>query len=410
MIEYFIAKRYVRSKHKINFITVISIISFLGVMIGVAALIVIISVFNGFSGIVKSNMIELDPHIQVMVTSKEGYKQTDSLNLFISKLDGIASYSPYVEGKIILMKGEGYKIIALKGIIEKQDGKDWGIKDKIYGGEYNLLEEHPSGLDKIYLSFPISNELSVYLEDTLFVTSVNNVTEYVNTMNVPPTRRFIIDGLFKTAGKDFDYLYAFTTLKGAQRVFEMKKNISGFEIRLNDIDDSENIKKIISEKYSENFSVNTWYDLHKDFYDIMLIERWSAFIILSLIIAVACFNILASLAMSVIEKKKDIAVLKSMGASDRSILKIFMFEGILIGVIGTIVGIIVGVLLCFLQTNYKLFPLDQTKYIIDAIPVDLQVSDILFVAAVSIVLTFLASLYPARRAVKIKPAEAIKWE
>ncbi|MBN1215703.1 MAG: ABC transporter permease [Candidatus Lokiarchaeota archaeon] len=410
MIEYFIAKRYVRSKHKINFITVISIISFLGVMIGVAALIVIISVFNGFSGIVKSNMIELDPHIQVMVTSKEGYKQTDSLDLFISRLDGISFYSPYVEGKIIMMKGESPIILKLKGIVEKEGEEDWGIKDKIYAGEYNLIDKDRSGLDKIYLSFAISNELSVYLGDTIFTTSVNNVSDYVTTMNIPPTRRFIIAGLFKTAAKDFDYQYSFTTLNGAQRVFEMKKNISGFEIRLNDIDDSEEIKNLISEKYSENFSVNTWYDLHKDFYDIMLIERWSAFIILSLIIAVACFNILASLAMSVIEKKKDIGVLKSMGAPDKSILKIFMFEGIFIGVIGTIIGTIVGVMLCFLQIQYKLFPLDPTKYIIDAIPIDLRISDILFVATVSIILTLLASLYPARRAVKIKPADAIKWE
>jgi lipoprotein-releasing system permease protein len=142
----------------------------------------------------------------------------------------------------------------------------------------------------------------------------------------------------------------------------------------------------------------------------MQIERWTAYIILSLIIAVATFNILGSLSMSVIEKKRDIGVLRSIGAREKSILKIFMFEGLLIGIIGTIAGIILGYLVCYLQLEYNIYPLDPTQYKIDSLPVELRLSDFFYISGVSMLLAFLASLYPAKRSVKVNIVEAINWE
>ena len=170
------------------------------------------------------------------------------------------------------------------------------------------------------------------------------------------------------------------------------------------------IKNKILEKFGPDLIVNSWYDLHKDLYRVMLIERWAAYILLSLIIAVAAFNILSSLTMSVLEKKKDIGVLRSMGTTSGTIKKIFMFEGMLIGVIGTILGLTIGLFICYLQINFNIYPLDASKYVIDTLPVQVKLSDILAVTIMSLLLTFFASKYPANKALKTEIIDAIKWE
>jgi lipoprotein-releasing system permease protein len=158
------------------------------------------------------------------------------------------------------------------------------------------------------------------------------------------------------------------------------------------------------------FEISTWYDFHKELYSVMQIERWVAYILLSLIIAVATFNILGSLSMSVIEKKRDIGILRSMGAKENSILKIFMFEGLMIGLIGTGLGVLLGYLICFLQIQYNIYPLDPTQYKIDSLPLELRVADFFVITGVSIFLSLVASLIPAKRAAKVDALQAIKWE
>jgi lipoprotein-releasing system permease protein len=142
----------------------------------------------------------------------------------------------------------------------------------------------------------------------------------------------------------------------------------------------------------------------------MQVERWTAYIILSLIIAVATFNILGSLSMSVIEKRRDIGILRSMGATEKSILKIFMFEGLLIGILGTLLGVILGYLVCYIQIHYNIYPLDPTQYKIDSLPIEIKISDFFFISGASMLLSFLASLYPSKKAAKVNPINAIKWE
>jgi lipoprotein-releasing system permease protein len=158
------------------------------------------------------------------------------------------------------------------------------------------------------------------------------------------------------------------------------------------------------------YRVSTWYDLHGDLYSVMKIERWSAYVILCLIVGVATFNVLGSLTMGVIEKRRDIGVLKALGATHNSITRIFMFEGILVGTIGTVAGVVLGVGVCLLQMRFHLFPLDSSVYIIPAIPIELRWTDFVAVTSASMFLSTLASLYPARRAARLGPVEAIRWE
>ncbi|OGV01284.1 MAG: hypothetical protein A2330_00765 [Ignavibacteria bacterium RIFOXYB2_FULL_36_7] len=247
--------------------------------------------------------------------------------------------------------------------------------------------------------------------DTITLVSPVGIEKALVQFTIPNTRKFIIAGIYSSDNNDYDASYIFTSLSSAQNLLGYGKSVQGYEIKLSDINQSVELKnQLTSELDPDLYSINTWYDFHKDLYSVMQIERWSAYIILSLIIAVATFNILGSLSMSVIEKKRDIGVLRSVGAGEKSIVKIFMFEGLLIGIIGTLAGIFIGYLVCYLQINYNIYPLDPTQYKIDSLPLQLRLSDFFYISGASMLLSFLASLYPAKKAASVNIVESIKWE
>jgi lipoprotein-releasing system permease protein len=265
--------------------------------------------------------------------------------------------------------------------------------------------------DKIILGIPLALRLSSRIGDTITVTSAYNIEKTITSLSIPQTRKFIVAGIFESNNRDYDLSYVFTSVSSAQKLFGLRGKITGYELRLNNFKQAESVKENLVKKIDTSlFSVNTWYDLHKQLYNVMQIERWGAYILLCLIIAVATFNIFASLTMTVIEKKKDIGVLRAMGVNKNSILRIFMFEGILVGAIGTFIGIALGLLVCYLQIEYNFYPLDSTKYIISALPVEIRWTDILAIGGMAMFLAVIASLYPAKRAAKTIIIEAIKYE
>ncbi|PKL82582.1 MAG: hypothetical protein CVV24_09405 [Ignavibacteriae bacterium HGW-Ignavibacteriae-3] len=408
MIELFIAKRYLRAKHKMNFITIISLLSTIGITIGVAALIIVLSVFNGFSSLVTSIMVSFDPHIRVSVIDEKGFTQTDSINRIIGKTAGVASYSKFIEGKVIILNRKSYEIVNFKGIESKQENESWGVASKIISGKFNIER---SETEKIILGLPLALRLSARIGDTITVTSAYNIERTITSLSIPQTRKFAVSGIFESNNRDYDVSYVFSSIPSAQRLFGLQGKITGYEIRLDNFKNAQSVKeKMAGEIDPRLFSVNTWYDLHKQLYNVMQIERWAAYILLCLIIAVATFNIFASLTMTVIEKKKDIGILRSMGVNKKSILRLFMFEGILVGSIGTLFGIILGILVCYLQIQYNFYPLDSSKYIINALPVELRWMDILAIGGMAMFLAFTASLYPAKRAAGTVIIESIKYE
>lgn len=408
MFKFFIARRYLKSKHKINLISIISILSTIGIAIGVAALVIVISVFNGFGSLVTSILVNFDPHVKITATSSESYQQLDSVRSILGDMDEVKSSQPYAEGKSILVHNSAYEILDLKGVPLQKTSDDWGIKNSIVSGKFY---REGTNIDQIILGMPIALKLSCRVGDTLTVSSASAIEQAATSLMMPRTYRFLVAGIYETNNKNYDNKFVYTSLNSAQSVLGLQNKVTGFDLRLHDIDNSEKVQSNLeNELDAEFFAVDTWYDLHKDLYDVMLLERWAAFILLALIISVATFNILGSLTMSVIEKKKDIGVLRAMGVSNRSILRIFMYEGILIGVIGTISGLILGLLICYLQIEFNFYPLDATKYIINAMPVKVKFTDILAITGISLLLSYLASLYPAKRAVKLPVIDAIKWE
>jgi lipoprotein-releasing system permease protein len=405
--EFFIAKRYLVSKHKLNFITIISIVSTIGITLGVAALIIVLSVFNGFGNLVTSILVNFDPHLRITSLSDESLTKTTQLEKLLKNTKHINDYYPFVEGKVIIKKDDIISIVDLKGLDFKSD-KKWGVKASVKYGKPDLSAGNSN---HILIGLNLATKLQSLVGDTVVVTSFNNISRSALTYTMPITRKYVVWGIFESNNNDYDYNNVFTSLESAQSLLGLKNKIQGFEIRLDDIKYSKVVKDELTKVLDKNlFSINSWYDLHKDLYQMMQIERWAAYVILSLIIAVAVFNVLGSLSMSVIEKKKDIGILRSVGVKGKSILRIFMFEGILIGIIGTVAGSILGLSVVLLQLQFKLYPLDTSKYIIDALPVQLKISDFLAIAGMSMLLSFLASLYPAKRASKISVLDSIKWE
>lgn len=405
--ESFIAKRYLASKHKINFITIISFISIAGITVGVAALIVVLSVFNGFGSLVTSYLMNLDPHIRITAISNEGEKEIIKLEDILNNQETIAAYSPFIEGKVLAYNKGVTQVLNLKGVTEQSVNRVYLLDDNMVDGEV-IINQSSSN---VIVGLQLADKLQVFTGDTLLLISPSNIEQALTQLSLPLSRKVVVAGIFSSKNNEYDGGYIFCSLKDAQYLFGYKNNFQGYDIKLDNIDNSDKIKKVLQTQLDKNnFSINTWYDFHQELYAVMQVERWTAYIILSLIIAVATFNILGSLSMSVIEKKRDIGILRSMGVTEKSVLKIFMFEGLLIGIIGTLLGMIIGYLVCYIQIKYNIYPLDPSQYKINSLPIEVRFSDFFFISGASMILSFLASLYPAKRAANVNPISAIKWE
>lgn len=409
LFETFIAKRYLVSKHKINFITIISFISVAGITIGVAALIIVLSVFNGFGSLVTKYLMNFEPHLRVQVISEEGAQNVQNVSELLNKTQYVEAYTPYVKGKVLAYNEGLTNVVNLKGIDPKLSDQVYNIKSNIIYGDDNI--ESQRSLPKVILGLQLAVKMQVSVGDTLVLVSPANIEKAITQLSMPLVKKVIITGIYSSNNNDYDETYIISNIKFVQYLLGYGNHIQGYEIKLKDADESFITQKHLREKLNPKYySVNTWYDFHQELYSVMKIERWTAYIILCLIIAVATFNILGSLSMSVIEKRRDIGILTAMGINQKSVIKIFMFEGILIGIIGTLLGIAIGYLVCYLQIKYNLYPLNPAQYKVSGLPVDMRIGDFFYVSGASMILTFLAALYPAKKAAKVNPLEAIKWE
>jgi lipoprotein-releasing system permease protein len=406
--ERFIARRYLLSKRKARFISIISFISIIGITVGVAALIIVLSVFNGFNNLVTDILVGFDPHLRIEPAEGAALPDAGRVASLIDQDERIAAYSPAISGRAMIVAGNINRIIMVRGMDEDRIAEVSGVDESIVVGSLRLIRE--DGSDGIVLGIGLADRLNAMLGDTVTVISPQGMEAALLRFGQPIIHRYIVSGIYESMNQDYDANYAYVSLRSAQRLYNLNSGVTGIEIRLNNFKQAERVKQDVRQRLGSAYVVNTWYDLHRDLYSVMEIERWSAYIILSLIIAVATFNILGSLTMSVIEKKRDIGVMKSMGATNRAIVRIYLLEGLIVGLIGSILGGLIGYMVCYLQIRYHLFPLDPTVYIIPALPVEIRLLDFITVGGAALLLSSLAALYPARRAARIEPAEAIRWE
>ncbi|MDP2885626.1 MAG: ABC transporter permease [Ignavibacteria bacterium] len=405
--EQSIAFRYLVSKRQLGLVTLISAISVVGVTIGVAALVIVLSVFNGFSGLVTSILVNFDPHIRIESPRQVDAAAYEPLVNFAESQGELQGISKYAIGKAVVVSRNLNRVINVKGIEVGKIATVSGLKERLVLGSLDLSGAHKSG---IVLGMTLADRMGAVIGDTVSVVSLAGSEVALLQLGQPLIRRFHVVGIYESNNKDYDSYYAFVNLESAQSLFGMSTRISGVELRLRSISQSESFRQQLGGKFGDQFRILTWYDLHRDLYSVMKIERWMAYIILCLIIGVASFNLLGSLTMSVVEKMRDIGILKSMGATNKSIIKIFMFEGVLVGVLGSLLGLLLGLAVVWMQDYYHLFPLDPTVYIIPAIPVEVHILDLVIVAITALGLCSIAALYPARRAASFIPVEAIRWE
>jgi lipoprotein-releasing system permease protein len=299
------------------------------VTIGVAALVIVLSVFNGFSGLVTSILVNFDPHIRVELPRQTDSGTYDPLLTYAQDQRDLQGMSRYALGKAVVVSRNLNRVINVKGIEADKVDEVSGLRDKIVLGNLGLGGKKKS---EIVLGMALADRLGVVVGDTVSIVSLAGSEMALLQLGQPLIRRFHVSGIYESNNKDYDSFFAFVGLDAAQSLFSMDNRVSGVEMRLKSIDQSDDFKSRIEKKFGHQYRVLTWYDLHRDLYSVMRLERWMAYIILCLIIGVASFNLLGSLTMSVIEKTRDIGILKSMGATNNSIVKIFMFEGVLVGV------------------------------------------------------------------------------
>jgi len=408
LFERFIARRYLLSKKKVQFITIITFISIVGVTVGVAALIAVLSVFNGFNKYQLDILTGFDPHIRIESDSGGTITDFNSITQKVKTVTEIKAIAPFTINKGVISSEKNNVVVFVKGVDEKKIGELSDVKEKTTIGDFEFVDSDDYG--GIILGGSLAARLEARVLDTLTVMSPVGMERALTQIVTPKTLKFVVRGIYDSNNRDYDKLYSFISLAKSQSLYDLGNSVNGLELRLNNIDNSGDVKEQLNSTLGSGLKVNSWYDLHEDLYSVMQVERWTAFIILSLIIAVASFSIIGSLTMTVMEKRRDIGILKAMGTPNSSIVKIFMIEGLLIGIYGTFFGCILGLTVCLLQIRYKLFPLDSMVYSIDALPIDIRYTDYIYVGICAMLLAFLASLYPALRAARQEPIKAIRWE
>jgi len=408
IFEKFIAGRYLLSKKKIQFMTIITLISIVGVSVGVAAVISVLSVFNGFNKFQVNVLTGFDPHIRVEPAL--GGQLTDYYQI-INRLKNeseVTGITPYTMNKGVISTKVNDVVVFVKGVDDKKEGDVSDIVEMTHIGEFKFDDNENAG--GIVLGINAADKLQSKIGDTVTVMSTVGMEKALTQIVQPKTQKFIVRGIFNVRNRDYDKFYVFISLNYSRKLFELGNSVNGVELRLTDIDESQDFKDRLSKMLGPGYAINTWFDMHQELYSVMQAEKRTAYIVLCLIIAVATFNIAGSLTMTVIEKKRDIGILKAMGSTNNSIVRIFMFEGILIGIYGAVFGCALGLGVCFLQIKYKLFPLDPLIYPIDALPIDFRWADFVFVTLAALFLAFAASLFPALKAAKLEPIQAIRWE
>jgi lipoprotein-releasing system permease protein len=413
--EWFIGLRYLKAKRKQTFISIITVISIVGVTVGVTAMIIVLSVFSGFEKTLKEKILGTQAHLVVLKASQQGMDHYEEVLKQVQEVKGIVSAAPFILNQVMLSSESNVTGAVIKGIDPDRVGKVTELAHNMKaGGLHDLKGESDS--PGIILGVELAKNLGVSLNDAIQVISPLGTITPMGMM--PKMKRFRVVGVFYSGMYEYDNTMAYVSIEGAQKFFGMGARVSGIEIKTNDIYQVKEIGKEMRKKLGFPFWTKDWMEMHRNLFSAMKLEKIMMFIILVLIILVAAFNIISTLIMVVMEKYKDIAILKSMGASSKGILKIFVIEGLVTGIVGTVLGTILGLVVVFnlsgiqglLEKLLGLKILASDVYYIDKLPSEVNPLDIALIVMTAILISLLATLYPSWRASKLDPAEALRYE
>ena len=404
-----IALRYIFTFRSFHFITIITFISLLAIIIGNITLICVMSIFNGFREFAVEQLLSIDPHLRIVASEGAFVHNIDELVAKIEKDPNIEYIMPVNNARVIVQSGDAFQIAQLNSAAKGKIQDFSGIERSIVFGKLN--KERLGNSYQLAVGSLLANKLKLSPGDTILLTSPEKIENSIKAFKQLSWERVVISGIFQTNDKEYDEFYIYGADEIFHNLFKCPENsASSIDIRLKNSALSFDYQKSISSGLPKDLQVLSWWDLHKDLFSIMQFERISTFSILSIIILIAAFNVLASLFMTVVEKKPDISLLKALGAKDDLIRKIFLKEGLIIGIIGSTIGTILGLGACLGQIHFKWFKLDTDKYLIDALPLSIHTSDLLFVFLFSLILSVVVTLYPAKRAGKVSIIQEIRNE
>jgi len=419
--ELFIASRYLRAKRRQAVIGVITIISIIGVAAGVASLIIALAINNGFREDLQDRLLSSTSHINLLRVQSDGIRDWQTVLARLEKQPHVVAGAPAIYEQVLLSRGARAQGGILKGIVPQDESKVSSILNTITQGSAAALDAPASGasnsgssddvsssLPPIILGKDMSDELGASVGSVITVTSPQG--ELTPFGVVPKYKRFKVAGIFNSGFFDYDSSWAFIRLSDAQRLFDLSDVVSVLEFKVDDIYKAGGIGRQLEAEAGKGFMSTNWMEQNHALFHALRLERMVTFITIGLIVFVAALNILISLIMMVMEKTRDIAVLVSMGAKRRQIRRIFMFQGILIGVIGTVLGLIAGYVISIAAGHYHLVSLSAEVYSIDYVPFAVRIQDGILVAAVAIGVSFVATLYPSWSAASVLPAEALRYE
>jgi len=396
---YQIAFRYLISKKSTNAINIITAVAMTGMALGSMALILVLSVFNGFEGLVVSLYKSFNPDIVVSLKQGKVFSPDDSLLNKLSKVPGVEEFSKVLEENAILKYNDHEYIATIKGV-DENFASVTGVKEKTVDGKFVLTDK---GISYALLGAGVAGSLNVNLENTLSTIQVYVPARGKETFSLDPSQAFIRKnivpaGVFSIQ-QEFDSKYIITPLEFVRELLSYQHQVSAIEIKLKPDADVSSAKKQLGELMGEGFLVKDRYEQNKFLYRVMRTEKWAVFAILSLILLIASFNIIGSLSMLVLEKTKDIAILKTMGADNAMIRKLFLLQGLLTSLTGSLAGVALAVILCLSQIYFKLIKLEGSgTFVIDWYPVEMQAEDFLLVMATVILIAVATSWIPAQRA------------
>lgn len=393
-LELFISWRYLATKRKEKFISLISLISIMGVAIGVTALIVVIAVMTGFDRDLRDKIVGNYAHITVSAYNGiDNAKYPDMFKLIMSK-PHVQGVSPYVQGQVLVREQERYFAVGLKGINPSWESRVTSIDRYLIQGRLDNL-----GDDSVIIGKELAGYLGAGLGSNLLIYSPQGKQDTLK-----------VAGIFNSGMYDYDLNLIFTNLKTAQGILGLKDKFSAIAVKLDDLYLADKVRNELTRILGFDYTLKTWMEANQNFFAALKLEKLSMFIILTLIVLVASFNIVSTLVVMVVEKTKDIGILKAIGMSSGQIRKIFTYHGFLIGGLGTFLGTLGGISLCILLKKYQFIKLPQDIYYLDRLPVAVAWSDIFLIILAAFSITLISTVYPAAKAAGLKPVEALRYE
>jgi len=410
--EFWVGRRYVRSRSSNSFVSLISAISMLGIAIAVAVLIIVLSVVNGFERELQNRLLAMSAHASI----EDPRGQLDNWRLRVDQARSNArvnAAAPYIDGQALLVAGNKLSGVELRGIEPQLEDQVSGISSVITAGGLSDLQP---GSFNILLGSELAQALDVAVGDKLTVTLAEGIVTPAGVL--PRTKRFTVAGFYRVGMYEFDRRLAFINLQDAQKLFRMRDTASGIRLAVTEIYAAAAIVREVALDAGGGVLVSDWTRRHVNFFRSIQITKSILFVILLMVVAVAAFNIVSTLVMVVKDKQADIAILRTAGARPSSILKIFVTQGSIIGITGTLAGMLLGVVVTlnletivgFTEASFGIKFLAADVYFISDLPAELRTADVVRVCSIALILAVLSTLYPAWRGARTLPAEALRYD